>query len=163
MVLKVALDEQGMLRMQLQDDGAGMDAQTLRHAQDPFFTSRTTRRVGLGLAMMAGSCRLAGGILSLTSKPGQGTILTATVSTAWTDCLPLGDLAASMAAFAAAYPDAPDFLLHCQSPAGETQWDSREIKRAYGDHRAFYVPEVIAWMRASMQENIQPIFGGVIL
>lgn len=161
--LDVTLDSRGMLTMQIWDDGAGMDAETLARAESPFETGRESRRFGLGLPLMGESCRLAGGEMRLSSRPGQGTTLTATADTHRPDCLPLGDLAATFCALAAVHPQGPDFSLHCQSPQGEARWDTREMKRAYGDPNALWVPEVTAWMRASIQEDIQPIFGGVIL
>lgn len=161
--LDVTLDSRGMLTMQIWDDGAGMDAETLARAESPFETGRESRRFGLGLPLMGENCRLAGGEMRLSSRPGQGTTLTATADTHRPDCLPLGDLAATFCALAAVHPQGPDFSLHCQSPQGEAQWDTREMKRAYGDPNALWAPEVTAWMRASIQEDIQPIFGGVIL
>ena len=161
--LSVTLDGRGMLTMRLWDDGAGMDAETLARAESPFATKREGRRFGLGLPLMGESCRLAGGKMRLTSLPGQGTALTATADTRRPDCLPLGDLAATLCALAAAHPLGPDFSLRCQSPKGEAAWDTREIKAAYGDSNALFAPEVTAWMLASMREDIQSIFGGVIL
>lgn len=161
--LDVTLSAQGMLTMRVVDDGAGMDAETLARAESPFETSRENRRFGLGLPLMRESCRLAGGDMRLASKPGQGTALTATADTRKVDCLPLGDLAATFCALAVAHPGDADFALHCQSPQGEAAWDTGKIKTAWGDPGALRVPEVAAWLRSSIQEDIQPIFGGVIL
>lgn len=160
--LSLVLDEQGMLTLRIEDDGTGMDKDLLARVQSPFSTTRTTRKVGLGIPMMAENCRLAGGTLSLESVLGKGTTLTATLNTASIDCLPLGDLAGTVTALVTANPDTPEFTLHCRSPRGEMQFDTREIKAAL-QGVSLNEPEIAAWMLSSLREEIQPIFGGVIL
>ncbi|MBE5781937.1 MAG: sensor histidine kinase [Clostridiales bacterium] len=160
--LSVLLDEKGMLSIIIEDDGSGMSEELLSRVQSPFATTRTTRKVGLGIPMMAENCRLAGGNLSLESTLGKGTKLTATMDTKSIDCLPLGDLAGTVTTLVSANPEKPDFLLHCQSPRGEMQFDTREIRAAL-QGVSLGEPEIAAWMMESLQEEIQPIFGGVTL
>jgi len=160
--LTVEVDEKGLLTLSIQDDGCGMSEELLARVQSPFATTRTTRKVGLGIPMMAENCRLAGGGLTLQSTLGQGTLLRATMDTASIDCLPLGDLAGTVTALVSANPDHPDFSLTCRSPKGEMQFDTREIRQAL-QGVPLNEPEIIAWMMESLQEEIQPIFGGVIL
>lgn len=152
----------GMIHLQIEDDGCGMDEALLARVKSPFSTTRTTRKVGLGIPMMAENCRLAGGALALSSTPGKGTILTATLNTASIDCLPLGDLAGTLVALVSANPEKPDFCLHCLSPKGEMRFDTRQIRAAL-QGVPINEPEIIAWITESLQEEIQPIFGGVIL
>src|SRR5512144_332016 len=59
------------------DDGRGMDAQTLERVQDPFYTTRTTRNVGLGIPLLKLAAEMAEGRLDLESEPGKGTHLEA--------------------------------------------------------------------------------------
>lgn len=160
--LSVLLDEEGILSIIIEDDGKGMSVELLARVQSPFATTRTTRKVGLGIPMMAENCRLAGGGLSLESTPGQGTRLIATLNTASIDCLPLGDLAGTVTTLATANPERPEFTLHCRSPKGEMRFDTREIKAAL-QGVSLSEPEIAAWMQQSLREEIQPIFGGVIL
>ena len=160
--LSVLAGEDGMLTILIEDDGCGMSEELLAQVQSPFSTTRTTRKVGLGIPMMAENCRLAGGNLSIKSTLGKGTSLTATMNTASIDCLPLGDLAGTVTALVSANPDKPDFTLCCRSPKGEMQFDTREIRLAL-QGVPLNEPEIIAWMLESLQEEIQPIFGGVIL
>ena len=160
--LKVLLAGDGVLSLIIEDDGCGMSEELLARVQSPFATTRTTRKVGLGIPMMAENCRLAGGDLHLESQPGKGTRLTATMNTASIDCLPLGDLAGTVTALVSANPDGPDFILHCLSPKGEMQFDTREIRQAL-QGVPLNEPEIITWMMESLQEEIQPIFGGVLL
>lgn len=160
--LTVSVDENGILSLIIEDDGCGMSEELLSRVQSPFATTRTTRKVGLGIPMMAENCRLAGGNLSLESQLGKGTRLTATMNTTSIDCLPLGDLAGTVTALVSANPEKPDFMLSCRSLKGEMQFDTREIRFAL-QGVPLNEPEIVAWMMESLQEEIQPIFGGVIL
>ena len=160
--LSVTLNEKGILTLTIEDDGCGMSRELLERVQSPFATTRTTRKVGLGIPMMAENCRLAGGDLSIQSEEGKGTVLTASLDTASIDCLPLGDLPGTMTTLITMNPDRPEFVLECASPKGEMQFDTREIRQAL-QGVALNEPEIAAWMLESLREEIQPIFGGVIL
>lgn len=160
--ITVRLEAGGALFLLLEDDGAGMSAEALAQAESPFYTTRGTRRVGLGLSLMAECCRMSGGALSLQSSPGKGTRLSARLDTRRLDCPPLGSLWDTLAALIAANPDTPDFTLHCQSPRGETRFDTRSLRAALRG-APLCAPEIVSWMRTSIQAEIQPIFGGVIL
>ena len=59
-------------------------------------------------------------------------------------------------------PDKPEFTLRCASPKGEMQFDTREIREAL-QGVPLNEPEIAAWMQESLREEIEPIFGGVIL
>ena len=160
--LSVLLNEKGILSIIIEDDGTGMSEELLSRVMSPFATTRTTRKVGLGIPMMAENCRLAGGDLSIESALGKGTKLTATLDTKSIDCLPLGDLPGTVTTLVTMNPDRPDFALHCQSPRGEMLFDTREIRAAL-QGVPLNEPEIAAWMQESLREEIEPIFGGVIL
>ena len=160
--LTVTLDEKGLLTLIIRDDGCGMDAELLSRVQSPFATTRTTRKVGLGIPMMAENCRLAGGDLSIESTLGKGTKLTATLDTRSIDCLPLGDLPGTVVTLVTMNPDRPEFILRCRSPKGEMEFDTRQIRQAL-QGVPLNEPEIAAWMQESLREEIEPIFGGVIL
>ena len=113
--LSVLLKENGILSIIIEDDGTGMSEELLARVTSPFATTRTTRKVGLGIPMMAENCRLAGGDLSIESTLGAGTKLTATLDTSSIDCLPLGDLPGTVTTLVTMNPDHPEFTLHCAS------------------------------------------------
>ena len=160
--LSVLLDDKGILSVVIEDDGTGMSEELLSRVTSPFATTRTTRKVGLGIPMMAENCRLAGGDLAIESTLGKGTRLTASMNTASIDCLPLGDLPGTVTTLVTMNPDKPEFVLRCASPKGEMQFDTREIREAL-QGVPFSEPEIAAWMLESLREEIEPIFGGVIL
>jgi signal transduction histidine kinase len=70
-----------LLTIVVRDNGRGMDPETVAKVTDPFFTTRTTRRVGMGIPLLGAAARAAGGMLTIDSKPGQGTSIRATFST----------------------------------------------------------------------------------
>ncbi len=160
--LKIIREDNGILSIIIQDDGCGMDEELLKRVMSPFATTRTTRKVGLGIPMMAENCRLAGGDLRLESEVGKGTVLRATMDTASIDCLPLGDIAGTVVTLVSANPDKPEFLLYCKSQKGEMTFDTRQIREVL-DGVPLNEPEIIAWMDTSLREEIEPIFGGVVL
>lgn len=87
------------LRITVADDGRGMDRKVAARVVDPFYTSRTTRHVGLGLPLLAGAAERAGGSLSLESEPGRGTTVEATFQLSHPDRQPLGDMPGTLVAF----------------------------------------------------------------
>jgi hypothetical protein len=76
-----------------------MDAETVRRAVDPFFTTRTTRHVGLGLPLLAAAAQRCEGSLTIESTPGRGTLVQATLRRSHIDRAPLGDLPGTLVAF----------------------------------------------------------------
>jgi signal transduction histidine kinase len=114
-----------MLTIEIKDDGKGMDEQTLQKALDPFFTTRTTRRVGLGLPLLAQAARQTNGKIKLTSKPGQGTTVKATFSLSHLDRQPMGDIQETIRTLVAGHPEI-DFLYEYKTNDSIYHFDTRE-------------------------------------
>lgn len=157
--IRFELDQEGWLTFTLEDDGRGMPPEFLREVASPFTTTRTTRKVGLGIPMLTANCRLTGGDVTINSKVGEGTVLKGTFDTKSIDCLPVGDLAGTMLSLVITNPEKPDFCLEVQAPQGEASFDTRLIREALGG-LPLNEPEIVDWMQASLEEEIQPIFGG---
>lgn len=79
------------------DNGCGMTPEQLAQVSDPFYTTRTTRKVGMGVSLFRLAAEQTGGHLTLESAIGKGTKLLALFHTAHVDCIPLGDIAATLA------------------------------------------------------------------
>jgi 3',5'-nucleoside bisphosphate phosphatase len=94
------------LLIEIRDNGRGMDPETLAKATDPFFTTRTTRRVGMGLPLLAAAAKTADGSLNVDSKPGCGTTIRAAFKHGHIDRAPLGDLETTLMVLLAGRPDA---------------------------------------------------------
>ena len=92
------------LRVELEDNGGGMDEATVARARDPFFTTKPGKPVGLGLPLFAQAARECGGGLEVSSRPGRGTLLRATFRPSHPDCKPLGDLEGTIRLLEEAHP-----------------------------------------------------------
>lgn len=88
--------EKDTLVLQIRDNGKGMDEETQRKVFDPFYTTRTTRRVGLGLPLLAQAAKQSGGNLELQSKPGQGTTVKAIFQLSHPDLKPIGNISETL-------------------------------------------------------------------
>ena len=155
------LDNDGALLVSVRDDGCGMSKELLERVQSPFTTTRTTRKVGLGIPLLTQNARLSGGDVRIESQPGHGTLIEARFLTGSIDCLPVGDLAETMATLVLTNPDRPEFSLTCASPEGEMQFSTEEIRAALGGV-PLSEPEVYQWMLTSLREEIEPILGGIM-
>ncbi|MGQ9517705.1 MAG: ATP-binding protein [Anaerolineae bacterium] len=97
--ITIEIDEnlaEDRLTIRVTDNGQGMDAETLRRVTDPFFTTRATRHVGLGIPLLKAAAEQCGGRLTVQSAPGQGTTVTAEFQHSHIDRAPLGDMPASL-------------------------------------------------------------------
>lgn len=139
----------------ISDNGKGMTTETLQKATDPFFTSRTTRNVGLGLPLLKQNAERTGGSFSLLSTPGEGTIVKATFGFKHIDRLPLGDIGGVMALLASANPTL-DFTYSHRCTSGDFEFDTREVKMEL-DGLSISHAEVHRFMKELINENIKSI------
>lgn len=144
------------LTIEVADNGRGMDPQTAARAADPFYTTRTTRHVGLGLPLYAMAAEQAGGRLDIRSQSGQGTVVTATFRLSHPDRQPLGDLAGTVLAFLLAPRPAELRYTHRVHGAGEApvqfEFSSAEIRAALGG-LSFNQPAVAKWLGEFLAEG----------
>ncbi len=84
------------LTITIADDGCGMDEETVRRVTDPFYTTRTTRKVGLGVPFFKMAAEMTGGSFDIRSRVGEGTTVTAVFGLSHIDRMPLGDLAGTI-------------------------------------------------------------------
>ena len=92
------------LTLSVQDDGKGMDEETINRALDPFFTTKDRKEVGLGLALLSQAAQQAAGELKIVSKRGKGTKVTAVFQLSHPDMKPIGDVFATMTTLVAGNP-----------------------------------------------------------
>ncbi|MFZ5940003.1 MAG: ATP-binding protein [Bacteroidota bacterium] len=86
------LEAENKLELEIRDNGRGMEPETLEKVTDPFYTTRSTRKVGLGLALIRQMAEATGGSLTISSVRGSGTTLRVSFGLRHPDCQPLGDL-----------------------------------------------------------------------
>jgi len=94
-----------LLTLEIRDNGKGMDSKTTEKALDPFFTSKTRKKVGLGLPLLAQAAREAEGKLTIESRPGSGTYIRATFCFSHPDRKPLGDVVGTVRLLRMTHPE----------------------------------------------------------
>ncbi len=161
--LSVALSDEGVLEIVLEDDGRGMAPEFAREAVSPFTTSRTTRKVGLGLPLARRNAELTGGSLCLDSSPQKGTRVRIRTLPGHIDSLPLGDLAQTMLALICMNPQSPDFSWDLRSPRGQERFSTKDIRRVLGPEIPLDEPEIRQYLGALLREQCHSIFGGMLL
>lgn len=148
------------LVISIEDNGVGMDEEMLSRVTDPFVTTRTTRKVGIGIPLFKASAQRASGDIEIKSVKGKGTVLKAGFRISHIDRLPLGDIAETMVSVVIARPDI-EFELFLCSKGEEFNFNSFEVKDRLGD-----VPiteyNVINWIREYIDWGVKKIFGGVL-
>ncbi|MBR1991849.1 MAG: sensor histidine kinase [Bacteroidales bacterium] len=134
------------------DNGCGMDAETVQKVINPFFTTRTTRKVGLGLPLLKQNTEQTGGSLDIQSEKGKGTTVTAVFGLTHLDRPPMGDLAGTVVLTASAYPDIR-FIFHYQNDKVDYVFDTKEVNEAL-DGISIQEPEVIEYLKEMIENNI---------
>ncbi len=145
------------LTITIVDDGCGMDAQTVRRVTDPFYTTRTTRSVGLGLPLLKLEAEMTGGELVVTSRhetafpDDHGTVVKAVFRTDHIDCPPLGDVIATITTLVQGHPDTDFLFRHERDGKEPVELDTRALREVLGD-----VPlssyEVLQWIQGFLCE-----------
>jgi hypothetical protein len=157
----ITIDEQpdaDRLTITITDDGCGMTPEQLQSVTDPFYTTRTTRRVGLGVPFFKQAAELTGGRFELTSTVGRGTTVRAEFVRSSVDCMPLGEINETVAALIHANPDI-DFLYIRRLGQNEMALDTREFRRILGGI-ALTDPQVSRFIRAFLAENTEELLAG---
>ena len=143
------------LTIEIRDDGIGMDEEVSQKAVDPFFTTRSSRRVGLGLSFMAQAAQEAGGSLRIESELGKGTKVTASFQYHHIDRKPLGSMVETVMTLLIGNPELEIFYTHKKegkSFALSSSW----VKNHFKD-RPLIDPEVIHWVERQLKEGLKQI------
>ena len=143
------------LVIEIKDDGIGMEEEVSQKAIDPFFTTRTSRRVGLGLSLMAQAAQEAGGMLRIESELGKGTKVTATFQYHHIDRKPLGSMIETMTTLLLGNPELDISYTHKKEGKSyvlKSQWLKERFK-----NRSLTDPEVIQWLRKHLKEGLAQI------
>lgn len=148
------------LRVQIADNGKGMDAAMVARVTDPFVTSRTTRKVGLGLPLLEMTTQMCEGGMSIQSTPGEGTLVDATWRRSHLDRPPLGNLAGTLKTIIVLNPDLL-FQYDHQVDEREFSFDTGQIRSAL-DGLPLTHPEVLEWLDQYLRSNLSMLYGGEI-
>lgn len=121
-----------LLTIVIGDNGKGMTPEQVSRLSDPFFTSRTTRKVGMGIPLLMDSARQSGGDVRIESEPGKGTEVTAVFGYSNIDRPPLGDVANALMLLVSSNP-ALDFLFTYRYNGDEYLFDTVDVREILGD------------------------------
>ncbi|MBQ3751623.1 MAG: ATP-binding protein [Bacteroidales bacterium] len=153
--LEVLLDSaQDTLTLIFKDNGCGMSEETVQKVIDPFYTSRTTRKVGLGLPLLKQNSEMTGGSMSIQSKEGVGTTVTAVFGLTHLDTPPMGDLAGTIVLTISAYPDIRFIFHYKRDDEVDYVLDTNEVYEIL-DGVPINDPDVIASLKEMVEENIK--------
>jgi hypothetical protein len=143
------------LTMEIRDNGEGMTEAELNRVLDPFYTTKTVRRVGLGLPMLAQAAQDAGGAFEIQSKPSAGTVVRVAFQLSHLDRQPLGDLPGALTTLIVGNPDMRLVYRHRRDPA-EYVLDTDEIKKEIEDIPINHI-EVLKFIRQDIAEGLKEI------
>lgn len=122
-------DPSDLLRLQVSDNGSGMDGATLQRAIDPYYTSRKTRHVGLGLSLLKQNCERTGGSFRIHSRPAAGTTVRADFVKSHLDLPAMGDMPGALHQIIVGNPGR-DFVYHHRINTKGFDLDTRQIRKA---------------------------------
>ena len=137
--------EHDLILLSIKDNGKGMESDLLKNIRDPFTTTRTTRRVGLGVSFLDQAAREAGGGLTISSTPGAGTEISATFVASHIDRKPLGDLGSTVTALILGNPEI-EFIVRINADGVTAELDTRELKSGL-DGVSITDPAVLSYIK----------------
>lgn len=140
------------LVVSIKDNGCGMDAAKVKRITDPFVTSRTTRKVGLGIPFFKAAAEACEGGLEISSEVGKGTLISVKFRHSHIDRMPLGDLKSTFLNLLIGNPDLR-WIFRYQFNENVFEFDSQPVKEILGDV-PMSDPQVIKYLRGSISEGI---------
>lgn len=147
------------LTLVINDNGVGMSKETLLTVTNPFYTTRTTRKVGLGLPLLKLACEQTGGSMNVESvteaedSERHGTVVTAVFNKNHIDFTPLGDIVATITTLIQGHSDV-DFIFIHKKGENEVSLDTRELREVL-DGVPLNNYEVIKWVEESLKEQYE--------
>jgi len=140
------------LEIVIKDDGLGMDKALLAKVTEPFVTTRTTRKMGMGIPLFQMAAELTGGGFGIDSAPGQGTTLQGVFVRSHIDAPPLGDMPETLVTLVHGAPDPDiDFSYRYETDTQTLTFDTKEIREILEDV-PLNTPDVLGWIRGHLEE-----------
>jgi hypothetical protein len=141
-----------LLLIEVNDDGRGMDAETLAKVRDPFFTTKN-KKTGLGIPLLSQAAEQAGGTLTVDSAPGKGTKVSGTFRWSHVDRPMIGNMADTVLTLIAGHPDR-DVLYEVREGDRAFRFDTRQIRNDLEDV-PINAPAVLDALRGMLKEQIK--------
>ncbi len=146
---------ENLLKIEFTDNGKGMTTEMVQRVTDPFFTTRTTRKVGLGLSLLKQNAERTGGSFTIESQEGKGTRVTAEFALNHLDRPVLGDIPGAVLLTVTANPEIGFIYSHCKD-GQEYRFSTKQVKEALGDV-PLNDPLVYHYLREMITENLNEI------
>lgn len=140
----------------IKDDGKGMDSETLKKVVDPFYTTRTTRKVGLGIPMFKAAAEQCEGQFSITSNLGVGTDITAEFKHSHIDRMPLGNMSDTLITIINSN-EKIDLMYTHKIENEKFTLSTKEIKKTLGELPITNL-DVLIWLRDYIKENLNEMY-----
>ncbi len=153
--------QEDILKITVKDNGRGMEDSTIKKVTDPFYTTRTTRKVGLGIPLFVETCRRSQGDLTIKSELGKGTEITAVMKISSIDRPPIGDIGNTVAGLQASETEI-DYVVGFKCGDKDFTYSTEEVRQVLGNEVSLDNPQVIGWIEESITEGLENIFGGVL-
>ena len=144
--------EGSSLVITIQDNGSGMTKEQVESVVNPFYTTRTTRDVGLGVPLFKMACEQTGGAFSIASEKGGGTLVTARFAAGHIDMTPVGDMDETILLLITCNPDI-DFVYEKEKDGRGFTLDTRELREVLGGDVPLSSPDVAGWIRGYLKEQ----------
>ncbi len=160
-LIEITVDEKpdaDLLTVTISDNGCGMTPEQVKNVTDPFYTTRTTRKVGLGVPFFKMAAELTGGKLDIRSDVGKGTVVKAEFVLSSIDLMPLGDINETMLSLIHCNPQI-DFIYTRRFEDAEIVLDTREFRRIL-DGIELNDPKVSKFIREFLAENTSDLLSG---
>lgn len=145
----------------IDDDGCGMSQENVKQSENPFYTSRTTRKVGLGIPFFKQSCEMTGGNFRISSKAGKGTCVRAEFIISSIDRMPLGDISETIYSLISINVET-DFIYTYTINDKSFTLNTKEIKKIMKDI-PINTPEVLIYIKEFLEENKREVDSGITL
>ncbi len=153
-LIEIVIEEDtknNLLTIDIKDNGSGMSEEFLKTVKDPFSTTRTTRKVGMGISLFEAAAMQCGGGLDISSKLGEGTTVHTRFERDSIDRAPVGDMAGTMQTLISGSPEI-DFLYVHKKDSEIFTLDTRELREALGGV-PLDTPEVLMWIDDFIKEG----------
>jgi len=148
--------KENLLKVTIEDNGCGMDQDFLAQVLDPFRTTRTTRKVGMGLSLFKAAAENTGGGLTIESEKGVGTKVYVHFVYDHIDRQPLGDMGETMLTLISGNTTIDFLYTHIVDDKVFTL-DTREIKSVLGEEVSLGSPEIVMWLSEYIKEGLEEI------
>lgn len=148
--------DRDLLTASIEDDGRGMDEETVKKITDPFYTSRTTRTVGLGIPLLKEAAEACEGGMSIRSKPGTGTRVEVTFRHSHIDRMPLGNLKGTFTGLTVTQPEVHwifRYTARNNGKEGTFEFDDEPVKTILVDVPLTH-PDVLAYLGETLGKGL---------